>query len=139
MARPVPRTSHRRQARSPPDPEMASGGRSRRRTDRGSWGTGQGAAISPLLANVYLHYVLDLWAERWRRSEAKGDMVIVRYADDAIFGFESETDARRFLDAMRERLAAFALTPCADLLVELIGFELWASRACVRGCPAIFR
>ena len=44
--------------------------------------------ISPLLANVYLHYVLDLWAERWRRREAKGDMVIVRYADDAIFGFE---------------------------------------------------
>ncbi|HEX4547138.1 MAG TPA: reverse transcriptase domain-containing protein, partial [Pseudomonas sp.] len=55
--------------------------------------------ISPLLANAYLHYVLDLWAERWRRREAKGDMVIVRYADDAIFGFESETDARRFLDA----------------------------------------
>lgn len=63
-----------------------------------------------MLANVYLHYVLDLWAVRWRRREAKGDMVIVRYADDAIFGFESETDARRFLDAMRERLAAFALT-----------------------------
>ena len=73
-------------------------------------GTGQGAALSPLLANVYLHYVLDLWAVRWRRREAKGDMVIVRYADDAIFGFELETDARRFLDAMRERLAAFALT-----------------------------
>ena len=51
-------------------------------------GPGQGAAISPLLANVYLHYVLDLWAERWRRREAKGDMVIVRYADDTIFGFE---------------------------------------------------
>ena len=73
-------------------------------------GTGQGAAISPLLANIYLHYVLDLWAERWRRREAKGDMVIVRYADDAIFGFEYEDDARRFLEAMRERLAAFALT-----------------------------
>ena len=62
-------------------------------------------------ANVYLHYVLDLWAERWRRREAKGDMVIVRYADDTIFGFESETDARRFLDAMRERLAAFVDAP----------------------------
>lgn len=72
-------------------------------------GTGQGAAISPLLANVYLHYVLDLWAERWRRREARGNMIIVRYADDAVFGFEHEEDARRFLDAMRERLASFAL------------------------------
>ncbi len=73
-------------------------------------GTGQGAAISPLLANVYLHYVLDLWAERWRRREAGGDMIIVRYADDAVFGFEHKSDALRFLEAMRERLAAFALT-----------------------------
>ncbi|MFY9656056.1 MAG: group II intron reverse transcriptase/maturase [Methylocystis sp.] len=73
-------------------------------------GTGQGAAISPLLANIYLHYVLDLWADRWRRREARGDMVIVRYADDAVFGFEHEADARRFLEAMRERLAAFALS-----------------------------
>jgi len=73
-------------------------------------GTAQGAAISPLLANVYLHYVLDLWAERWRRREARGNMVIVRYADDAVFGFEYESDARRFLEAMRERLAAFALS-----------------------------
>jgi len=72
-------------------------------------GTGQGSAISPLLANVYLHYALDLWAERWRRREAKGNMVIVRYADDAVFGFEREADARRFLEAMRERLAQFAL------------------------------
>jgi len=73
-------------------------------------GTGQGAVISPLLANIYLHYVLDLWAERWRRREAKGDMIIVRYADDFIVGFEHESDARRFLDAMRERLGEFALT-----------------------------
>jgi RNA-directed DNA polymerase len=73
-------------------------------------GTAQGAVISPLLANIYLHYVLDLWAERWRRHEATGDMVIVRYADDFIVGFEHEADARRFLDAMRERLGKFALT-----------------------------
>jgi group II intron reverse transcriptase/maturase len=73
-------------------------------------GTGQGAVISPLLANVYLHYVLDLWAERWRRREATGDMIIVRYADDFIIGFEHESDARRFLDEMRERLGKFALT-----------------------------
>jgi RNA-directed DNA polymerase len=59
-------------------------------------GTGQGSVISPLLANLYLHYVFDLWAERWRRREAAGDMIIVRYADDLIVGFEHETDARRF-------------------------------------------
>ena len=73
-------------------------------------GTAQGAVISPLLANIYLHYVLDLWAERWRRREATGDMIIVRYADDFIVGFEHEADARRFLDAMRERLEEFALS-----------------------------
>jgi RNA-directed DNA polymerase len=73
-------------------------------------GTAQGAVISPLLANIYLHYALDLWAERWRRHEATGDMIIVRYADDFIVGFEREDDARRFLDALRERLREFALT-----------------------------
>jgi RNA-directed DNA polymerase len=73
-------------------------------------GTGQGAVISPLLANIYLHYVLDLWAERWRRREATGDMIIVRYADDVIVGFERERDARRFLDALRERFEEFALS-----------------------------
>jgi group II intron reverse transcriptase/maturase len=73
-------------------------------------GTTQGAVISPLLANVYLHYVLDLWVERWRRHRATGDMVIVRYADDFIVGFEHETDARRFLDEMRKRLEEFALS-----------------------------
>ena len=73
-------------------------------------GTGQGTVISPLLANVYLHYSLDLWAERWRRREATGDMIIVRYADDIIVGFEHEADARRFWDAMRERLQEFSLS-----------------------------
>src|SRR3954469_8831245 len=67
----------------------------------GETGTGQGSVISPLLANVYLHYVFDLWAERWRRREARGDMMIVRYADDIVVGFEHEADARRFRDAMR--------------------------------------
>jgi RNA-directed DNA polymerase len=72
-------------------------------------GTGQGSVISPLLANVYLHYVFDLWAARWRRHEATGDMIIVRYADDIVVGFEHEADARRFWDAMRTRLGEFAL------------------------------
>ena len=66
--------------------------------------------ISPLLANIYLHYAFDLWAERWRQREATGDMIIVRYADDIIVGFEHEADARRFLDAMRARLKEFALS-----------------------------
>jgi group II intron reverse transcriptase/maturase len=73
-------------------------------------GTGQGSVISPLLANIYLHYTFDLWAERWRRREATGDMIIVRYADDIVVGFQHETDARRFWDAMRERLQEFALS-----------------------------
>src|SRR5881392_2786959 len=71
-------------------------------------GTGQGSVISPLLANIYLHYSLDLWAECWRRREATGDMIIVRYADDVVVGFEHETDARRFWDAMRDRLQEFS-------------------------------
>jgi len=83
-------------------------------------GTGQGAVISPLLANTYLHYVLDLWAEHWRRREATGDMIIVRYADDFIVGFEHESDARRFLDELRKRLEEFALSlhPGKTRLIE---------------------
>jgi RNA-directed DNA polymerase len=73
-------------------------------------GTGQGSVISPLLANVYLHYVFDLWAERWRRREATGGMMIVRYADDIVVGFAHEVDARRFWDAMRKRFDEFALS-----------------------------
>ena len=73
-------------------------------------GTPQGAVVSPLLANVYLHYVFDLWAARWRRREATGDMIILRYADDTVVGFEHEADARRFWDAMRDRLREFSLS-----------------------------
>jgi group II intron reverse transcriptase/maturase len=76
----------------------------------GDRGTGQGSVISPMLANIYLHYALDLWAACWRRREATGDMIIVRYADDFIIGFQHENDARRFLDEMRERLGKFALS-----------------------------
>jgi len=72
-------------------------------------GTGQGSVASPLLANIYLHYVFDLWAERWRRRKAAGDMIVVRYADDLVLGFQHESDARRFLDAMRARFEEFAL------------------------------
>ena len=82
--------------------------------------------ISPLLANIYLHYVFDLWAERWRRREAKGDMVIVTYADDIVVGFEYEADARRFWDAMRERLGEFALSLHPDK-TRLIEFGRFAA------------
>ena len=72
-------------------------------------GTPQGAVISPLLANIYLHYVYDLWARQWRTRHATGDIIIVRYADDAVVGFEHRQDAERFLDDLRERLRVFAL------------------------------
>jgi RNA-directed DNA polymerase len=82
--------------------------------------------ISPLLANVYLHYVIDLWVAQWRKREAKGDMIVVRYADDLVFGFEHEADARRFLDAMRARLREFALSLHPDK-TRLIEFGRFAA------------
>jgi group II intron reverse transcriptase/maturase len=72
-------------------------------------GTPQGASISPLLANIYLHYVFDLWAQQWRKKRARGAMVLVRFADDFIVGFEHQSDAGRFLEELRERLAKFSL------------------------------
>jgi group II intron reverse transcriptase/maturase len=84
-------------------------------------GTPQGAVISPLLANIYLHYVFDLWAERWRRREATGDMIIVRYADDIVVGFQHQADAERFQAELTQRLAAFALTLHPDK-TRLIAF-----------------
>lgn len=76
----------------------------------GETGTGQGSVISPLLANIYLHYVFDLWIERWRRRKAQGEMIVVRYADDTVIGFEREADAWRFQNELRERLEAFSLS-----------------------------
>lgn len=73
-------------------------------------GTPQGAVILPLLANVYLHYVFDLWTHRWRRRDAMGDVIVVRYADDSVVGFEFAEDARVFLDGLRKRLGQFGLS-----------------------------
>src|SRR5499427_9246975 len=103
-------------------------------------GTGQGSVISPLLANLYLHYVFDLWAERWRRREAAGDMIIVRYADDLIVGFEHETDARRFLDEMRKRLGEFALSlhPEKTRLIEFGRFAAERRKRRGLGTPETF-
>jgi RNA-directed DNA polymerase len=103
-------------------------------------GTGQGSVISPLLANIYLHYALDLWANRWRRREATGDMIIVRYADDFIVGFQHESDARRFLDEMRERLWKFALSlhPEKTRIIEFGRFAAERSRRRGLGKPETF-
>jgi RNA-directed DNA polymerase len=103
-------------------------------------GTGQGAVISPLLANIYLHYALDLWAMRWRRREATGDMIIVRYADDFIIGFQHEADARRFLDEMRERLGKFALSlhPEKTRLIEFGRFAAERRKRRGLGKPETF-
>jgi len=76
---------------------------------RSDEGTPQGASVSPLLANVYLHYVFDLWADHWRKRNAHGDVIIVRFADDFIVGFEHEQDARRFWADLGERFAKFGL------------------------------
>jgi group II intron reverse transcriptase/maturase len=72
-------------------------------------GSPQGAVISPVLANLYLHYALDLWVEAWRKKLAHGDVIVVRYADDAVLGFEHREEAERFLEQLRERLRKFGL------------------------------
>lgn len=73
-------------------------------------GTVQGGSISPLLANIYLHYVLDLWIHRWRQRQAHGDVIVVRYADDFVVGFQHRHEAEQCLAALRERFAQFGLT-----------------------------
>ncbi len=72
-------------------------------------GTAQGASVSPLLSNVYLHYVFDLWADQWRRRHARGDVILSRFADDYVAGFEHREDAERFLSDLRDRFAEFGL------------------------------
>ena len=72
-------------------------------------GSPQGSVISPILANLYLHYVLDLWVEAWRKKQVRGEVIIVRYADDAVLGFEHREEAERFLEQLRERLRKFGL------------------------------
>jgi group II intron reverse transcriptase/maturase len=86
----------------------------------GEVGTPQGAVISPLLANVYLHYVLDLWADRWRQRTAQGDVILVRYADDIVAGFEHKVEAERFLADLQQRMGKFGLVlhPAKTRLIE---------------------
>lgn len=100
--------------------------------ENGEWsrtetGTAQGASASPLLANVYLHYVYDLWADQWRRRNARGDVILTRFADDYVAGFERRDDAERFLADLRERLAEFGLGLAAEK-TRLIEFGRFAAR-----------
>ena len=103
-------------------------------------GTPQGGSISPLLANVYLHYVFDLWARRWRKTQAHGDMIVVRYADDFIVGFQHREDAERFLAELRERLAKFSLElhPEKTRLLEFGPYAAENRRRAGQGKPETF-
>ena len=114
--------------------------------ENGSWsafdeGVPQGASVSPLLANVYLHYVFDLWAHQWRTRHARGDVVIVRFADDFVVGFEYRDDAERFWVHLRERLAKFNLELNAEKtrLIEFGRFAVERRAARGLGKPETFR
>src|ERR1700681_405010 len=101
-------------------------------SEDGQWsetevGTPQGAVVSPLLSNVYLHYIFDLWVEVWRKKVANGDVIVVRYADDLVVGFQSRAEAERFLEEFRERLAKFGLELHADK-TRLIEFGRFAAQ-----------
>ncbi len=114
-------------------------------SEQGEWtettvGTPQGAVISPLLANIYLHYVFDLWVEAWRRKCAKGDVIVVRYADDFVLGFERRAEAEQFLEALRERFAKFGLElhPEKTRLIEFGRFADSNRRERGKGKPETF-
>src|SRR4029078_9680879 len=101
-------------------------------SEDGQWsetklGTPQGAVASPLIANVYLHYLFDLWADVWRKKVAKGDVIVVRYADDLVVGFQHRTEAEQFLKQFQERLAKFGLELHPDK-TRLIEFGRFAAR-----------
>src|SRR6266487_2609962 len=111
----------------------------------GTWsetpqGSPQGASVSPLLANIYLHYVFDLWADWWRRHVARGDVIIVRFADDFVMGFEDYQDACRFLHDLRRRFAKFGLDlhPGKTRLIEFGRFAAANRQARGQGKPGTF-
>ncbi len=109
-------------------------------TDAGR-GTPQGAIVSPVLANVYLHYVFDLWVHRsWRRRKSKGDMIVVRYADDFVVGFQHRWEAESFMDDLRERLARFGLEmhPDKTRLIEFGRFARVDRKSRGQGKPETF-
>jgi group II intron reverse transcriptase/maturase len=114
-------------------------------SEDGKWseskvGTPQGAVISPLLANIYLHYAFDLWVKAWRKKVARGEMIVVRYADDAVLGFEHRADAERFQKELGERLAKFGLElhPEKTRLIEFGRFAISNRRERGKGKPETF-
>src|SRR5215472_12830441 len=114
-------------------------------SEDGQWsetkvGTPQGAVVSPLLANVYLHYVFDLWVEAWRKKVARGDVIVVRYADDLVVGFQNRADAERFLAEFRERLVRFGLElhPDKTRLIEFGRFAVRDRKRRGEGKPETF-
>jgi group II intron reverse transcriptase/maturase len=109
----------------------------RTRSDRG---TVQGGSISPLLANLYLHYVFDLWIQQWRRKHARGEVIVVRWADDFIVGFQHRDEAMRFLDELRQRFAQFGLELHAEKtrLIEFGPFAAEQRRRRGQGKPETF-
>ena len=103
-------------------------------------GTPQGGSASPLLANIYLHYVFDLWAQAWRRKQAHGDVIVVRYADDIVVGFQSKADAERFRVELAERFRKFSLDlhPDKTRLLEFGPFAVRERRRRGEGKPETF-
>jgi RNA-directed DNA polymerase len=103
-------------------------------------GTPQGGSASPFLANVYLHYVFDLWSQAWRKSKARGDMIIVRWADDIVVGFQARHDANTFTKELAERLAKFSLQlhPDKTKVIEFGPYAIDNAKKMGRGKPATF-
>jgi RNA-directed DNA polymerase len=103
-------------------------------------GTPQGAVASPLLANIYLHYAFDLWADQWRKKYAQGQVIVVRYADDIVMGFQHEREAKRFMADMRQRLEKFALSlhPEKTRLIEFGRFAAKDRKSRGLGKPETF-
>jgi RNA-directed DNA polymerase len=106
----------------------------------GEKGTPQGSVISPLLANVYLHYVFDLWVAHWRKHRAAGEVIVVRYADDSVLGFQGRADAERFLKEWRDRLQKFGLElhPDKTRLIEFGRFAAHDRKRRGEGKPETF-
>ena len=111
----------------------------------GTWsevdqGTPQGGSLSPLLANIYLHYAFDLWIQQWRRKRAHGDVVVVRFADDFIVGFQHRSDAEHFLVELTERFQKFGLElhPDKTRLIEFGRFAAENRRQRQQGKPETF-
>lgn len=110
-----------------------------KRTQR-TEGTPQGGSVSPLLANIYLHYVFDLWVQAWRKRQAQGDVIVVRFADDVVLGFQSEMEAKRFRKALEERFRQFNLElhPDKTRLIEFGPFAAGNRRRRGQGKPETF-